>query len=69
MFTVIEKNRDKNKPGPGNYLDRKNLDYFSNDIRYNNKFPNPKTSSFSHEKRFSFPSKSYKALQFSESSF
>ena len=58
MFTVIEKNRDKDKPGPGNYLDRKNLDYFSNDIRYNTKFPNPKTSSFSHEKRFSFPSKS-----------
>ena len=51
----IEKKRNQDKPGPGKYMPRSNLDYFSNEIRFNNKFPNPKTSSFGGEKRFSFP--------------
>lgn len=34
----VEKKKNENKPGPGVYMERKNLDYFSNDIRYNNKF-------------------------------
>ena len=38
--SVIEKKRNLNKPGPGQYLDNKNLDYFKNDIRFNNKFKN-----------------------------
>jgi len=33
------------------------LDYFSRDIRFNNKLSNPKVSAFGAEKRFSFPSK------------
>lgn len=45
----------KNKPGAGQYLDRKQLDYFGTNIGYNNKFKNPKTSTFGGEKRFSFP--------------
>ena len=54
---VIEKKRNTDKPGPGKYMSRSNIDYFANDIRYNNKFTNPKTSRFGAEKRFSFPSK------------
>ena len=54
---VVEKNMHKNKPGAGQYLDRKQLDYFGTNIGYNNKFKNPKTSTFGGEKRFSFPSK------------
>lgn len=53
----IEKKRNLNKPGPGKYLDRKNIDYFMNDIRFNNKLKNGKSSSFGATKRFSFPSK------------
>ena len=54
---VIEKKRNQDKPGPGMYLDRSNIDYFSNEIRFNSGFTNPKRSSFGGEKRFSFPSK------------
>jgi len=36
-------------------VERHQLDYFANDIRYNNKLTNPKTSTFGQEKRFSFP--------------
>ena len=38
---VVEKNMHKNKPGAGQYLDRKQLDYFGTNIGYNNKFKNP----------------------------
>ena len=57
LYTVIEKKRNQDKPGPGMYLDRTNIDYFSNEIRFNNKFSNSRRSSFGGEKRFSFPSK------------
>ena len=55
---VAEKNQNASRQAPGLYLDRKSLDYFANDIRYNSALKNPKTSTFGNEKRFSFPSKS-----------
>lgn len=51
----IEKKKHEGMPGPSDYLERSNLDYFAKDIRYNNKFSNPQTSSFGNQKRFSFP--------------
>ena len=54
---VIEKKRNQDKPGPGKYMEKSHLDYFNNDIRYNNKFTNSRSGSFGGEKRFSFPSK------------
>ena len=37
----IEKNKNKNKQGPGQYdSERRQLDTFNNDIRFNNKFRN-----------------------------
>jgi len=51
----VENNRNKDKPGPGNYLSRNQIDYFSTDIRFNTKMPNVKNTTIGKEKRFSFP--------------